>query len=222
MDLRPSDQSCVDQLTERFEYLFEPDLIKEICKAGSKRFYKRDEVLIDIKDIITHMPLVLSGSIKVLTEDDQGDELLLYYLEYGDTCAVTLNCCTRKSKSTIRAITEQDAELFFIPVEKIEDWMVEFKSWRNFILESFNSRLNEMVGAIDNIVFKNMEERLHKYLRDKAWILKSDTLKISHQDIANDLHSSRVVISRLMKKLEREGIVKQARNKIIFVEFSEK
>jgi CRP/FNR family transcriptional regulator len=213
-------QTCFEKLTDRFGFLFEEDLIKEMCQSGTERKYDADELLIDINDIIDKMPVVLKGSIKVLTEDEEGDELLLYYLEDGDTCAVTLNCCTRKTKSTIKAITETESEILFIPVEKIEEWMIKFKSWRNYVLDSYNTRLNEMVGAIDNIVFNNMEDRLKKYLRDKAWITKSATLNVSHQDIANDLHSSRVVISRLMKKLENDGIVEQARNKVIYLDFA--
>ncbi len=152
-----------------------------------------------------------------MTEDKKGDELLLYYLEFGDTCAVTLNCCTRKSKSTIRAISESEVELVFVPVEKMEDWMVKYSSWRNYVLESYNTRLNEMLLAIDNIVFNSMEERLKNYLRDKVIVSKSTNLNISHLEIANDLHSSRVVISRLMKKLEKEGLIEQTRNKVSYM-----
>ena len=149
-----------------------------------------------------------------MTEDKEGDELLLYYLEFGDTCAVTLNCCTRKTKSTIRAIAESETEVLFVPVEKMEEWMIRYTSWRNYVLESYNSRLNEMLQAIDNIVFNSMEDRLKNYLRDKVLVGKSEILHTSHYEIARDLHSSRVVISRLMKKLEQQGLIKQTRNKV--------
>jgi len=218
-DFIPFDIKCYTKLEQRFESMFEPKLINEICQNGTLRFYKTDETLVDIGMLITHMPLVISGSLKIMTEDEKGDELLLYYLELGETCAVTLNCCTRKSKSTIRAVTETDAEILFVPVERMEDWMIKYKSWRTYVLDSYNERLNEMVKAIDNIVFHSLEERLVKYLRDKAWIAKSAELNISHQDIANDLYSSRVAVSRLMKKLESNNIIKQKRNKIIVTEF---
>jgi CRP/FNR family transcriptional regulator len=103
----------------------------------------------------------------------------------------------------------------------MEEWMIKYKSWRNYVLDSYNTRLNEMVAAFDNIVFHSMEERLEKYIRDKAWISKSATLNLSHQDIANDLHSSRVAVSRLMKKLERKGFIRQLRNKIVVVDFED-
>lgn len=222
MNFIPFDIKCYDKLYDRFQYLFEPALINEICQNGSLKKFKAEEELIDIGDVITQMPLVISGSIKIMTEDKDGNELLLYYLELGDTCAVTLNCCTKKAKSTIKAITETDAEILFVPVEKMEDWMIKYSSWRNYVLDSYNDRLNEMVSAIDNIVFNSLEERLSKYLREKAWITKSETLILSHKEIANDLHSSRVVISRLMKKLENENIIRQSRNKIIITEFEAK
>lgn len=218
-DFIPFDIKCYSKLESRFESLFEPKLINEICRNGNIRLYKPDEAIVDIGMLITHMPLVISGSIKILTEDEKGDELLLYYLELGETCAVTLNCCTRKSKSTIRAVTETDAEILFVPVEKMDDWMVKYSSWRSYVLDSYNERLNEMVKAFDNIVFHSLEERLVKYLRDKAWIAKNAELNISHQDIANDLYSSRVAISRLMRKLEANNIIEQKRNKITIVEF---
>lgn len=220
LDFIPFDIKCYSKLEERFQYLFEPKLINEICQHGNLRIFKADEVIVDIGMLITHMPLVISGSIKVLTEDSKGDELLLYYLELGETCAVTFNCCTKKAKSTIRAITETDAEILFVPVEKMEDWMIRYKSWRTYVLDSYNERLNEMVSAIDNIVFNSLEERLRRYIKDKAWMAKSAILNISHQDIANDLHSSRVAISRLMKKLENDNFIKQQRNKIIVVEYN--
>lgn len=222
MTFTPFDLTCYNHLYERFSYLFEPELINEICGNGQLRAFKEDEVIVDIGDTITHMPLVVSGSVKIMTEDKDGAELLLYYLELGDTCTVTLNCCTSNSKSTIRATTETKTEILFVPVSFMEEWMVRYKSWRNFILDSYNSRLNEMVSAIDNIVFNSLEERLVKYLRDKAWIAKSASLDISHQKIANDLHSSRVVISRLMKKLEKNGTIAQARHRVDFLEFMDK
>lgn len=221
MEFSPFNIDCFNKLQKRFEFLFEPKLINEICQIGNHKVFKADEVLIDIGMLITHLPLVISGSIKVLTEDKEGDELLLYYLEIGDTCAVTLNCCTKKAKSTITAIAETDADIIFVPVEKMEEWMVRYKSWRNYVLDSYNERLNEMLSAIDNIVFNSMEQRLEKYLRDKVLISKNATLHLSHQNIANDLHSSRVVISRLMKKLENNNIISQSRNKIIVLEFVE-
>ena len=219
MAIQPFDIKCYNHLHERFQYLFEEELINEICKAGELKKIKPDITLIEIGDKISHLPLIVSGSIKIMTEDKEGNELLLYYLEVGDTCAMTLNCCSRESKSSIRAITEDYCEILFIPIHNIEEWMVNFKTWRNFILESYNTRLNEMLEAIDNLAFNNMEERLEKYLNDKVMITGNAEIKITHYQIAGDLNSSRVVISRLMKKLEKDGKIKQHRNSVEIVKY---
>jgi len=218
-DFIPFDIKCFTNLEQKFDRLFEPKLINEICQYGNLRTFNAEDILVDVGMLISHIPLVISGTIKILTEDDKGDELLLYYLEFGETCAVTLNCCTTKQKSTVRAISVTDSEILFIPVEKMDDWMVKYKTWRSYVLESYNERFNELVKAIDNIVFHSLEDRLVKYLRDKAWITKSAELNISHQDIANDLYASRVAISRLMRKLESHKIIEQKRNKIVIVEY---
>jgi len=220
MEFKPFDISCYNHLYERFQYLFEEKLINEICQAGELKKVDADVMLMQIGQTITHMPLIVSGSLKIMTEDDNGDELLLYYLELGDTCAMTLNCCSKESKSAISAVTEEPTEILFIPVAKMEEWMVNYRSWRNFVLESYNTRMNEMLEAIDNLAFHNMENRLIKYLRDRAMVMHKGELKITHHHIANDLHSSRVVISRLMKKLENDGVIKQRRNLVEVLEFT--
>ncbi len=214
----PFDIHCYQKLLAKFQDVFEPELINEICESGKLRSFDRDEILMDIGMVINEMPLVISGSVKIMTEDDQGDELLLYYLELGDTCAITLNCCTQQQKSSIKAITEESCELLFIPINKMDDWMVRYKSWRAFVLGSYNLRLNEMLQSIDHLVFHSMEDRVIKYLSDKAGISKSNSLKITHSQIANDLHSSRVVISRIMKKLERENKIEQRRNLVMMLD----
>ena len=211
---------CYQLLKSKFEFLFEEELLQEFCKMGQIKTFDPGQTIMDIGMAITHMPLVISGCIKIFTEDEEGNELLLYYLENGDTCAVTLNCCTTRSKSSIIAITEDATQLLFIDIGKMEEWMIKYKSWRAFVLESYNSRLNEMVGALDNIVFNSLEERLIKYLRDKAWVTKNSTLSITHDVIASELHASRVGISRLMKKLEKDGIIKQSRKTVEYLEFS--
>lgn len=215
----PINTSCYDQLVERFQNLFEDDLIKEICNAGKLKKVEADTELISIGQAITHIPLIITGSLKVMTENKEGEELLLYYLELGDTCAMTLNCCSKSLKSSISATTEELSEILFLPAEMMEKWMIKYHSWRNFVLESYNTRLNEMLEAIDNLAFHNMEERLIKYLRDRAMVMHKGELKITHHHIANDLHSSRVVISRLMKKLELDGLIKQHRNLVEVLEF---
>jgi CRP/FNR family transcriptional regulator len=160
------------------------------------------------------MPFVISGAIKILREDNDGDELVLYYLEKGDTCAMTLSCCIGHTKSKIRAVAETDVKLLMIPKEKMTEWLGKYKSWQKYILQSHYTRLEEFIEAMDTIAFLNMDKRVLKYLKNKALLNKSDVLKVTHQQIANDLHTTRVVISRLLKSLEKQSKIKLFRNQI--------
>ena len=188
--------------------------MKEISEVGVVKDIPEGFQLIDIGDYIKSMPLLLKGAIKILREDDNGDELILYFLEQGDTCAMTMSCCMGQSKSEIRAIAETDASIMMIPVEKMSEWMGKYKSWQSFILKSYHDRMMELLEAIDTIAFLNMDKRLFKYLKDKAMVNHSDVITVTHQLIAQDLHTSRVVISRLLKTLENEGKISLHRNSI--------
>lgn len=204
----------IAELEKKYGHLFERDLLKEINQTCTYKEVPEGYKLMDIGDYIRSMPLLVSGAIKVLREDSEGDELLLYFLESGETCAMTLNCCMGQTKSEIRAIAEVDTVLLMIPVEKMDEWMVKYKSWRSFVLQSYHSRLNEMLETIDSIAFMKMDERLLKYLRDKIRISGGNHINSTHQQIAYDLHTSRVVISRLLKTLETRGNIALHRNQI--------
>jgi CRP/FNR family transcriptional regulator, anaerobic regulatory protein len=208
----------VASLKDAYSFIFEDSLINEISEIGNIKSVKAGEKIIEIGDYVKQMPLLLTGAIKILREDKEGDELLLYFLERGDTCAMTLSCCLGESKSEIRAVAERDTELVLIPIEKMEEWTVKYKSWRNFVFDSYQSRLSEMLETIDTIAFLNMDQRIMRYLKDKAKINQNENLQITHQDIAYDLHTSRVVVSRIVKKLELEGKIKLQRNSIRVLE----
>lgn len=202
----------IQDLKASYGHLFEEALLNEIVQVGTFKEVPEGFQLMDIGSYVKGMPLLISGAIKVLREDKNGDELLLYYLEKGETCSMTMTCCMGQTKSEIRAITETDAKLIMIPIQKMEEWTAKYKSWRNFVFQSYHTRLNEMLHTMDSIAFDNMDERLLNYLKDKVRINKSNTLKNTHQEIAYELHSSRVVISRLLKKLENIGKIKLHRN----------
>lgn len=208
-----------DILKEAYGYIFEEALLEEIDAVATYKDFKAEDYLIEIGDYIKMMPLLLEGAIKILREDDNGDELLLYFLERGDTCAMTLTCCMGQSKSKIRAIAETNGSLLMIPVEKMEEWLTKYKTWRNFVFDSYNIRLKEMLEAIDTLAFMNLDERLYKYLTDKAKVLGNTEIHSTHQQIAYELHTSRVVVSRLLKSLEMQGKIKLHRNKIEVLEF---
>lgn len=204
----------IEELKKSYNHLFEDALINEIVQVGTFKEVPAGFKMMEIGSYVKAIPLLVSGVIKILREDTNGDELLLYYLEKGDTCSMTMTCCVGQTKSEIRAVVETDAKLIMIPVQKMEQWTANFTSWRNFVFESYHNRLNEMLHTIDSIAFDNMDQRLLNYLKEKARITQNKVIENTHQEIAYDLHSSRVVISRLLKKLENIGKIKLHRNYI--------
>ncbi|MFI2744386.1 Crp/Fnr family transcriptional regulator [Zhouia sp. PK063] len=207
------------QLQSQFGYHFENELITEIEKVGILKKFSSGDIIIDINQPLNFIPLLLNGNIKILREDMNGNELLLYFLESGDTCAMSLTCCMGNKKSKIRAIAEKDTELIMLPVAYMQVWFQKYTGWQQYILESYQIRFNEMLEAIDTLAFMKMDERLYKYLTDKVKLTGDTLLAITHQHIAEDLHTSRVVISRLLKQLENEGKITLHRNKINVIHF---
>ncbi|QXP71458.1 Crp/Fnr family transcriptional regulator [Polaribacter sp. R2A056_3_33] len=206
------------KLDINFGYLFEEDLILEIEKLGVSKSFKEDTTIIEVGDYIKSMPLLISGAIKILREDEHGDEIVLYYLEKGDTCAMTLSCCMGQTKSKIRAVAETNVELIMLPKEKMAEWLGKYKTWQSYILQTYHNRMDELLEALDTIAFLKMDERLFKYLKDKAMVTHNDVLNVTHKQISEDLHTSRVVISRLLKKLENESKIQLFRNSIKVLE----
>jgi CRP/FNR family transcriptional regulator len=211
--------NSIDQLIDAFGYLFEDELLQEIDKSGTWNFASAHSTFIDVGQKLPGMPLLLEGSLKVIREDENGDELLLYYIESGDTCAMTLTCCMGNAVSQIRAVVEEDIRLVIVPTEKMEEWIVKYRTWRSFVLNSYNNRMNELLNAIDALAFKKLDERLWMYLTDKVKVTSSTLLSITHNEVAYELNSSRVVISRLLKQLELQGKIKMHRNSIEVLDF---
>ncbi|AXT51112.1 Crp/Fnr family transcriptional regulator [Aquimarina sp. BL5] len=204
----------IQELKNNYGHLFENELLEEINSVATFKEVSEGVELIKPGSYIKSMPLIISGAIKILREDQDGDELLLYFLERGDTCAMTLSCCIGHHKSEIKAIAETDSKLIMVPIGKMEEWTAKYKSWRSFVFESYHKRLMEAIETIDSIAFLNMDERLLKYLKDKTKVNNDTIVHNTHQEIAYDLHTSRVVISRLLKKLEVEGKILLNRNSI--------
>ena len=207
------------QQLQPFHYLFDTEIIDGISNVAVLKTFKKHDIIIDIGQDLSFIPLLINGNIKVLREDSNGDELLLYFLEAGDTCAMSLTCCMAKSVSKIRALADVDVTVIMIPIANMKLWFNTNESWRNFILQSYQVRFDEMLETIDTLAFMKMDERLYKYLIDHVKLSASTTLEITHQEIAEDLHTSRVVISRLLKQLEKEHKIKLGRNKITVLEF---
>jgi len=200
-----------------FQSVFEPELLQEINVTGFQKEFMEGDIIIDIADNVKFMPLLISGIIKILREDDDGNELLLYFLEKGNTCAMTLTCCIGNAQSEIRAIAETEVCLIMIPVQKMDEWMAKYKTWRAFVLQSYQNRFMEVLDTVDSIAFLNMDKRLLKYLANKVKISNTNIIESTHQQIADDLNTSRVVISRLLKTLEKQKQVELNRNSIKYL-----
>jgi CRP/FNR family transcriptional regulator len=214
-------QPLVDKkqlLHDTIGYILEEELIEEMSKIAKIRETVQDEIIIHVGDELKMIPIVVYGSIKVSRENLDGDELLLYYIEGGDTCAMTLQCCVRKTDSQIKATSMEPSLLLMFPSEYMQLWMDKYRSWREYILQSYHTRMLELMETIDEIAFMRLDERLIKYLTDQAKLLGNLELHHTHQQIADDLHSSRVVISRLLKQLENKGAIQIRRNRIILKE----
>lgn len=163
---------------------------------------------------IKMVPIVLEGAIKVMRTDAEGHELFLYYIERGETCAVSLTCCSTFNPSEVKAVAEEKTKIVGIPVRKHEEWTNEFRQWKDFVAQTYQHRFQEMLKAVDDIAFKKMDERLLKYLIIKSKQLNTNELSITHQGIATELGTSREVISRLLKQLEKRKLVELGRNKV--------
>ena len=203
-----------EKLSDYYTNVFEEELIDEIIRVGYFDKIKEGELLIDIGQDMTHIPLILNGVVKISRQEKKGEEIALYFLERGDTCAISFVNCINRKQSIFRGVVEKDIEAIFLPVQYIDDWLAQYKSWRHFIIDSYHFRLIEMVESIDSLAFMKMSERLLKYLTDKVKIANDVDLEITHQEIANELNTSRVVVSRLLKQLENEGEIELSRNKI--------
>lgn len=189
-------------IQEVYKDVLEADLIEEICKRGETITLKEGDVVLDIGQTIRVIPLILSGSLKVLRQDEEGRELLLYYVNTHESCAMTFTCCMQQYPSEIKAVAEEDAELIAVPIRVMDEWLVKYPTWKSFVMRTIHNRFNELLRTIDQIAFQKLDERLVTYLKEKLRVSGSSLINLSHEQIANELATSRVVISRLLKKLE--------------------
>ncbi|MFT4645618.1 MAG: CRP/FNR family transcriptional regulator [Planctomycetota bacterium] len=199
---------------ETISSFHEPELQKEIEQVGILKTAKAGEILIDIGQYVKTIPILTKGSIKILRENIDGSELFMYYINVGDTCSMSLTCCMQNRLSGIRAEAEEDLEFIAIPVKYLEDWIRKYSSWRSFIFKSYQIRFDEMLLTIDSLAFKKMDERLMEYLKNKSKNAHNNLIHTTHQHIAKDLNASREAVSRLLKKMEIDGLIKLGRNKI--------
>lgn len=193
---------------------FNQQLVEEIDKQAIIKNVKAGEVIMRSGQYIKNTVLVISGKVKIYREDEDGGEFFMYYLQPGQACAISMICATKQETSSIMAKVVEDAELIMIPLQLMEKWMSEYRSWYEFVIETYRNRFEEVLTVIDNIAFKAMDERLEFYLKRHKDACDCNNIKLSHQEIASDLNTSREVISRLLKKMEQRGLVNLHRSYI--------
>jgi CRP/FNR family transcriptional regulator, anaerobic regulatory protein len=193
---------------------FEPGLVEAIDKEAFERTFHAGEIIMRTGQYIKSTVLVLSGRIKIYRENEDGGEFLMYYIGPGEACAISLICATQMQASEITAKAVEETEVLMIPIQLMDDLMNKYKSWYQFVIQTYRHRFDELLAVIDNIAFRNMDERLEFYLKRHAKETGKNLIEVSHQEIADDLHTSREVISRLLKKMEQRNFVKLNRNMI--------
>jgi CRP/FNR family transcriptional regulator len=162
--------------------------------------------------------LIITGLVKVYREDGEGNEFFMYYLHPGQACALSMVCATRQQTSQVMIKAVKDTAVMAIPLLYMDAWMTKYKSWYHFVLETYRSRFEELLVTLDHVAFRAMDERLEFYLRQHRQTLQKDIIEINHQQIADELNSSREVISRLLKKMEQKGSIKLHRNAIEIIQ----
>ncbi len=203
-----------DDLLRNHYPLFEEKLVSEVEELGEFKIFPADEILMRKGQFIRSTMLVLNGLIKVYREDDEGGEFLMYYLKPGEACALSMVCAAKHEASPIMAKTVTETEVVMVPVDVMSEWVSKYKSWYQFVIETYRSRFDELLLTLDNVAFRSMDERLEFYLKRAQDAQKKNLIDISHQEIANELNTSREVISRLLKKMEQKGRLKLHRNVI--------
>lgn len=206
-----------DIVWEEYPQFSDANLRAEIEEFGELHHFHAGDIVIDMGMPIPFIPLIISGALRVVRRDENDHEILLYYLDAGQTCATSLTCCLANVASEVEAIAEEDVELVGIPANLADQWFEKYPEWKAFVMRTYKFRFDELLDTINSIAFTQLDKRLIKYLKNKSKVHESKTLNTSHQEIATDLNSSREVISRLLKQLEKDERVKLSRNTIELV-----
>lgn len=204
-----------DNIREILERIpLEPGIIEEISTVGRYKRARKGDTVVSSGDNQGEVPLVLHGVLRVVRFDDNGKEFVLYFIGKGDTCAMSVTCCFESKPVDISLIAEEDVELWLFPLSYIDRWIEKYPSFRKFIFRSYQNRFDELLQALDNLAFLKLDERLINYLLDRKQAQGTYEIKLTHEEIARHLNTSRVVVSRLLKKLEKEGKIEMYRNRI--------
>jgi CRP/FNR family transcriptional regulator len=197
------------------EFSSSTELTRKLYQNGILKTYLEGDIILDENASIRSIPIVLKGLLKVMRTEEDGREILLYYIKAGESCIMSFLGGMHHEKSIVKAEVEEEAEVLFLPIEKVSLFIKEYPEWLDYIFRLYHKRFEELLDIINAIAFKKVDERLLDLLYKKSEISRSKTIVITHEQLANELGTARVVVSRLLKQLEDSGKLKLGRNKII-------
>ena len=200
------------QELEIFFPTFEKELLKEISDKGEWKIFKTEEKLVRTGQYFRSILLIMEGLIKVYREDEDGNEFFMYYLQPGQACALSMKCPEKIEKSEIMAKAIAETTIIAVPFDQMDEWMTKYKSWYHFVMDTYRKRVEELLVTIDDIAFRKLDDRLISYLQKAKKIYHSSILTINNTELAEELNSSREVVSRLMKKLSDKGMIRLLKN----------
>ncbi|WP_431608895.1 Crp/Fnr family transcriptional regulator [Chryseobacterium sp. 'Rf worker isolate 10'] len=199
------------------EFLSSPDLVEKLYHYGTTKNYHEGDIILDENASIRSIPIVMKGMLKVIRTEEDGREILLYYIKAGESCIMSFLGGMHNEKSIVKAEIEEDAEILFLPVDKVSLFIKEYPEWLDYIFRLYHKRFEELLDIINAIAFKKVDERLLSLLQKKSELTHSETIHTTHEQLANELGTARVVVSRLLKQLEEDGKLKLGRNKIVLL-----
>lgn len=209
-----NDKLSTEEVQQYFPGFVEPGLQQVIADQGRIHHFKEGDVIMDFGNYVRMLPLILNGTIKVSRLSEDGSELFLYYLTRGESCTMTFSCCMSDKQSEIRAVAEEDTTILALPQQRLDEWMMRYKSWKNFVLQAYDQRMAELIATIDQVTFNQLDDRLVEYISKRSRLREDKTINTTHQSIADDLNVSREAVSRLLKALEKRGLIELGRNRI--------
>lgn len=196
------------------EFNSSPELLEKLYRYGITKTYQEGDIILDENSSIRSIPIVMKGMMKVIRTEEDGREILLYYIKAGESCIMSFLGGMHNEKSIVKAEVEEDTEILFLPIDKVSLFIKEYPEWLDYIFRLYHKRFEELLDIINAIAFKKVDERLLNLLQKKSELSNSTTIIITHEQLANELGTARVVVSRLLKQLEEEGKLKLGRNKI--------
>ena len=208
----------MESLNNIEEFRSSPEIREKLSAYGTAKTFNEGDVILNENAYIKAIPIVTKGSIRVMRTDDDGREILLYYIKAGESCIMSFLGGMHHDTSKVKAIAEEETEILFIPIEKVSSLIKEYPEWLDYIFRLYHKRFEELLEVVNAVAFKKIDERILNFIKKKSELTNSTTIQITHEQLANELGTARVVISRLLKQMEDEGLVKLGRNKIELIQ----